>query len=78
MKTIELPPGLPIDDYQTIDLPASRQSISLDGLPLGESYTASFASPIQWDEFSFIQWDDGSVIEWDHATVAPQTIDLKG
>lgn len=37
MNTIELPPGLPItSDYQTLDLPAYSDAISLDGLPLGD------------------------------------------
>src|SRR5687767_15295032 len=40
--TFELQPGLPILTYQVIDLPASRQMISLDSLPLGEALTAGF------------------------------------
>jgi hypothetical protein len=74
----ELPPGLRFYViYHIIDLPASKQVISLDSLPLGETYIADFASPIQWGEFSLMHWDDDSLIEWDAATAAPQTIDLK-
>lgn len=79
IATIDIPPGLPITStHQTVDLPASKQAISLDGLPLGESvFAEGTPSPIQWNDYSLIRWNDDTIIEWDDADLTPQTIDLK-
>jgi hypothetical protein len=77
LKTIDLPPGLPILTYQTLDLPASKQVISLDGLPLGEGVLTETPSPILWNDDTLILWNDDTNIEWDHNTLSPPTIDLK-
>jgi hypothetical protein len=74
----DLSPGLPLSTYQILDLAASKQFISLDGLPLGDSLLVEDASsPILWNDFSLILWNDDTVIEWDDAELTPQTIDLK-
>jgi len=75
---IELAPGLPIVSYQTLDLDARVQAISLDGLPLGDSFTASFTSDILWDDGTQILWDDDTPILWGEPVVSPSIVELKG
>lgn len=76
---IELPPGLPLDTYPVVDLPASAQTISLDSLPLGEAADLSFPSTITWESGADVTWESGEDIEWENNTsVTPQSVPLKG